>query len=63
LALEKPRSYKLPPNMEAALFVALFMVFLPSLSSDAIQKERAARDRDLARYKHHPEANLLRLND
>jgi len=49
--------------MEAALFVALFMVFLPSLSSDAIQKERAARDRDLARYKHHPDANLLRLND
>ena len=57
--------------METALFVvfflALFMVFfivlLPSLSSDELRKQRAARDRDLARYKHHPDANLLSLND
>ena len=46
-----------------ALFVVFFIVLLSSLSSDELRKQRAARDRDLARYKHHPDANLLSLND
>jgi hypothetical protein len=45
-----------------ALFVAFVLAMLPSLSSDALRKERA-RDRALARYKHHPDANLLSLNN
>jgi len=49
--------------MEAVLFISLFMLFLPALSADEVQKRRAARSRDLARYKHHPDANLLSLND
>jgi hypothetical protein len=48
--------------MESALFVVLFAILFP-FSADEIQKQRAARDRDLARYRHHPDANLLRLND
>lgn len=47
----------------AALFPGLFLVFLPSLSSAETQKRQASLDRDLARYKHHPDANLLSLNN
>jgi amino acid permease len=46
-----------------ALFVVFFVVLLPALNSDALRKQRATRDRALARYKHHPDANLLSLND
>jgi len=49
--------------MEAAIFVALFVSIWASLNSGARQSHRAMRQRDLARYKHHPDANLLILND
>ncbi len=49
--------------MDVASFVAMFMAIFAALSSDEIRQQRAARDRDLARYKHHPDANLLKLTD
>lgn len=60
--------------MSAASFVAIFVpVFLGvftalflsmmALSPGEERKQRRARARDLALYRHHPQANLLRLND
>ena len=43
--------------------VALFFSMMAALSPEAEREQRRARARDLARYRHHPEANLLRLND
>ena len=58
--------------MSAASFVAIFgsvcvgvavalWFSMMAASQEAERKQRRARD--LARYRHHPEANLLRLND
>ena len=60
--------------MSAASFVAIFgsvcvsvavAVFLSMMaaSPEAERNRRRARARDLARYRHHPDANLLSLND
>ena len=60
--------------MSAASFVAIFgpvclgvavALFLSMMaaSPEAERKQRLARARDLARYRHHPDANLLRFND
>jgi hypothetical protein len=40
--------------------VALFLIMIAA-SQEAERKQRRARD--LARYRHHPDANLLSLND
>ena len=42
--------------------VALFLCLMAA-SPEAERKRRLARARDLARYRHHPDANLLSLND
>ena len=59
--------------MSAAIFVAIFgsvfvcvavALFLSMMSVTSQEDERKQRRaRDLALYRHHPEANLLRLND
>jgi hypothetical protein len=58
--------------MSAAIFVAVFFpvcvavaLFLSMMaaSPEAERTRRRARARDLARYRHHPDANLLILND
>jgi hypothetical protein len=60
--------------MSAASFVAIFgpvcigaavalLLSMMATSPEAERKQRRARARDLARYRHHPEANLLSLND
>ena len=60
--------------MSAAIFVALFFslwiavagalfLCMMAASPEAERKRRRARARDLARYRHHPDANLLILND
>jgi len=60
--------------MSAASFVAIFgavcvgvavALFLSMMaaSPEAERNRRRARARDLARYRHHPDANLLSLND
>jgi len=58
--------------MSAAIFVALFSVcvgvavalFLCMMAAGPeAERHRRARARDLARYRHHPDANLLILND
>ena len=59
--------------MSAAIFVALFFslwiavagalfLCMMAASPEAERKRRRAQ-RDLARYRHHPDANLLILND
>ena len=42
--------------------VALFLSMM-AVSPEAERNRRRARARDLARYRHHPDANLLSLND
>ena len=42
--------------------VALFLRMMAA-SPEAERNRRRARERDLARYRHHPDANLLSLND
>ena len=42
--------------------VALFFSMMAA-SPEAERNQRRARARDLARYRHHPDANLLSLND
>ena len=42
--------------------VALFLTMMAA-SPEAERNRRRARARDLARYRHHPDANLLSLND
>ena len=58
--------------MSAAIFVALFPVsvcvaaglFLIMMEAGPeAERNRRRRARDLARYRHHPDANLLILND
>jgi hypothetical protein len=59
--------------MSAAIFVAVFFpvcvgvavaLFLSMMAaSPEAERNRRARARDLARYRHHPDANLLSLND
>ena len=59
--------------MSAAGFVAIFLpvfvgvavaLFLTMMAGpEAERLQRRARARDLARYRHHPDANLLSLND
>ena len=60
--------------MSAASFVAIFgpvcvgvavALFLSMMaaSPEAERNRRRALRRDLARYRHHPDANLLSLND
>jgi hypothetical protein len=60
--------------MSVAIFVAVFFpvcvggavaLFLSMMaaSPEAERNQRRARARDLARYRHHPDANLLSLND
>jgi hypothetical protein len=60
--------------MSAASFVAIFMPVcvgvavalffsMMAASAEAERQQRRARARDLARYRHHPDANLLSLND
>jgi hypothetical protein len=60
--------------MSAAGFVAIFgsvcigvavalALAMMADSPEARRKQRRARARDLARYRHHPDANLLSLND
>lgn len=53
-----------------AIFVSVFVgvsvaLFLSMMAAGpkAERKQRRARALDLARYRHHPEANLLSLND
>ena len=59
--------------MSAASFVAVFgpvcvgvavalLFSMMAASPEAERKQLRARARDLARYRHHPDANLLRLN-
>jgi len=59
--------------MSAAMFVAIsgsvwvgvavaLVICMMAASPEAERKQRRARARDLARYRHHPDANLLRLN-
>ena len=45
-----------------AVAVALFLSMMAA-SPEAERNRRRARARDLARYRHHPDANLLSLND
>lgn len=45
-------------GVSAALFLCMM-----ALSPEAERTQRRARARGLARYRHHPEANLLSLND
>jgi hypothetical protein len=59
--------------MSAASFVAIFgavcvgvaaALFLTLMAASQDERNRRrARARDLARYRHHPDANLLSLND
>jgi hypothetical protein len=60
--------------MSAASFVAIFgavcvgvavalFLSMMAVSPEAERNRRRARARDLARYRHHPDANLLSLND
>jgi len=60
--------------MSAARFVAIFgpvcfgvvvalVLSMMAASPEAERNQRRARARDLARYRHHPDANLLSLND
>ena len=42
--------------------VALFLSMMAA-SPEAERTRRGARARDLARYRHHPDANLLSLTD
>ena len=60
--------------MSAASFVAIFgtvfvgvavalFLCMMAASPEAERHRRRARARDLARYRHHPDANLLSLND
>ena len=42
--------------------VALFFCMMAA-SPEAARTQRRAPARDLARYRNHPDANLLRLND
>ena len=42
--------------------VALFFSMMAA-SPEAERQRRRTQARDLARYRHHPDANLLRLND
>ena len=60
--------------MSAASFVAIFLpvcvgvavaliLTMIATSPEAERQQRRARARDLARYRHHPDANLLSLND
>ena len=60
--------------MSAASFVAIFgpvcvgvavaiLLSMMAASPEAERNRRRARARDLARYRHHPDANLLSLND
>jgi hypothetical protein len=58
--------------MSAAIFVALFFImsmcfaglFLIMMAAGPeAERNRRRRARDLARYRHHPDANLLILND
>ena len=42
--------------------VALFLAMVAG-SAEAERKRRRARARDRALYRHHPDANLLSLND
>jgi len=42
--------------------VALFLCLMAA-SPEAECNQRRARARDLARYRHHPDANLLSLHD
>jgi len=44
-----------------AVSVALFLCMMAA-SPEAERKRRLARARELARYRHHPDANLLSLN-
>jgi len=59
--------------MSAAIFVAvlfptcicvaggLFLIMMEA--GPEAERNRRRRERDLARYRHHPDANLLSLND
>jgi len=60
--------------MSAASFVAIFcpvcvgvavalFLSMMAVSPEAERNRRRARARNLARYRHHPDANLLSLND
>ena len=60
--------------MSAAIFVAIFgslcvciavALFFSMMAGSAEEEreQRRHRARDLARYRHHPDANLLSLND
>ena len=59
--------------MSAVSFVAIFgpvcvgvavALFLSMMAAGPeAERNRRARARDLARYRHHPDANLLSLND
>ena len=59
--------------MSAASFVAIFgsvcvavavaLVLSMMAASGEAERKRLARARNLARYRHHPDANLLSLND
>ena len=52
--------------MFGPVFVGVAIALCLSLmaaSQEAERKQRHARARDLARYRHHPDANLLTLND
>jgi hypothetical protein len=42
--------------------VAVFLCLMAA-SPEAERNQRRARARNLARYRHHPDANLLSLND
>jgi hypothetical protein len=57
--------------MSAATFVAIFLpiligvvvaLFLSMSTSSAEAESKQRRARELARYRHHPDANLLSLN-
>jgi hypothetical protein len=59
--------------MSAASFVVVFfpvyvgvavgLYLCMMAASQEAERNRRARARDLARYRHHPDANLLSLND
>jgi len=60
--------------MSAAAFIAIFgsifvcvsvalFLCMMTVNPEAERQRRRARARDLARYRHHPDANLLSLSD
>ncbi len=77
MAFAKPTECRLTggtqPMSAASFLVIFFAVFIGiavalflsmmAASQQAGRDQRRAQARDLARYRHHPDANLLSLND